>query len=153
MRSEKDREAARRHYAKNSAKINAAAKAYYAKNKDKVQEYKKKLLAERPVRMMLYGAKRRAKITGMVFDISVEDIQIPEFCPVLGIKLGRGGDRSNSPSIDRIDNSKGYVKGNVIVISHRANCLKRDATLLEMQRLADFYTRLSLLTDREDMQY
>ena len=49
---------------------------------------------------------------------------------------------SGSQSVEAdIENSKGYIRGNVIVISDRANRLKGDATLLELQRIADFYTR------------
>jgi hypothetical protein len=63
---------------------------------------------------------------------------------VLGIRLDYsmgGGKRPDSPSIDRIDNSKGYVKGNRVVISMRANRLKSDMTLCELRALADFYAR------------
>lgn len=70
------------------------------------------------------------------FDIDASDIVIPEFCPVLGIKLNprnRGvGYHPDSPSVDRIDNDKGYVKGNVRIISARANLLKNDATIEEL---------------------
>ena len=113
----------------------------------------------RPRQNMLSRAKARAKKFGLLFDIGLEDIEIPRFCPILGIELihaleKKGNlERGRSPSLDRIDNSKGYVRGNIIVVSHRANCIKRDATILELQRIADFYTRLearSLLTDIEE---
>lgn len=70
-----------------------------------------------------------------------EDISIPEFCPVLGLRLQHGSGKATdaSPSLDRIDNTKGYVQGNVMVVSNRANLLKRDATPDELQRLAAFY--------------
>jgi hypothetical protein len=48
----------------------------------------------------------------------------------------------NSPSLDRIDNSKGYIEGNVIVVSWRANNLKRDASIQELQKIVEFYQRL-----------
>jgi hypothetical protein len=41
-----------------------------------------------------------------------------------------------SPTLDRIDNSKGYIVGNVWVISMRANRLKSDATVDELMMLA-----------------
>jgi hypothetical protein len=44
--------------------------------------------------------------------------------------------------LDRVDNTKGYVKGNVIVVSRRANVLKKDATLNELRQLADYYEHL-----------
>lgn len=102
-------------------------------------------------RHMYLRARARARLAGMQFNITMDDVAVPRFCPVLGIELVFGGGRGNfergsSPSIDRIDNSKGYIKGNVIVVSDRANCIKRDATLLELQRIADFYTRLGAMT-------
>lgn len=81
------------------------------------------------------GAKTRAKGRGLEFDIEVSDIVIPRFCPVFPhIELrtyegSRGWQHHpNSPTIDRIDSAKGYVKGNVRVISWRANTLKSNAT-------------------------
>lgn len=90
--------------------------------------------------MLLRAAKWRAKRAGLEFDISPEDIQVTSVCPVLGLKLEMGGgvDVANSPSLDRVDNSKGYVRGNVRIISHRANALKRDATLAEVEAIARY---------------
>jgi hypothetical protein len=79
----------------------------------------------------------------MEFSITASDITIPDTCPVLGIKLKiseRGSGRQNTaPSLDRVDNTKGYVPGNVEVISWRANALKRDITPEEMVALARHY--------------
>lgn len=90
-----------------------------------------------PCRYLLYNARHSAKKKGVDFNITEEDIQIPETCPVLGIPLKfNGGYRSdNSPSMDRFDNSLGYIKGNVNVISWRANNLKRDGTAEEFRSL------------------
>lgn len=61
----------------------------------------------------------------------MEDIDIPETCPMLGMPLtttqGEGVVWSNA-SVDRIDNTKGYVKGNVQVVSRLANSMKQHAT-------------------------
>lgn len=87
------------------------------------------------------SARRRAKAKDIPFNIEVPDIVIPEYCPMLGIKLVSGlgkrvkGFRPNSPSLDKIDNTKGYVKGNIWVVSSRANGLKNNATLEELQLL------------------
>lgn len=64
---------------------------------------------------------------------------------MLGIKLRpASGSRTNStPSLDRIIPKKGYVRGNIIVISWRANLLKRDATIKELMQLASFYSRFN----------
>lgn len=83
---------------------------------------------------LLSGAKERAKQKGIEFNLDHSDIMIPEFCPVLGIRLERGSGNTR-PELDRRDNSKGYVKGNVFVISGRANRLKADASVSELQAL------------------
>lgn len=85
--------------------------------------------------------KSRAKRRGILFDLSIEDIIIPSHCPVLGIPIkavtpvGEDGRRykDDSPSVDRIDPVKGYVKGNIRVISQRANLLKSNAELWELE--------------------
>jgi len=85
-------------------------------------------------------AKRRAKNYGLEFNIDIEDVIIPDYCPVLQIKLNLTNERADndSPSIDRIDNSKGYIKGNIEVISYRANRLKNDASLEELLKLVNW---------------
>ena len=87
---------------------------------------------------MFRRAKARAVTRGNAFEIDKSDIVIPDFCPILGLRLeqhvGSSGGKPNSPALDRIDNSKGYVKGNVIVISHLANMMKSSAN--EEQLLA-----------------
>ena len=86
-------------------------------------------------------AKYRAAHKGREFTITKEDIVIPERCPLLGIPLvchrGKGSQQGNSPSLDRKDPEKGYIKGNVWVISNRANTLKNDATLTELKTLVE----------------
>lgn len=97
-------------------------------------------------RLLLVNAKSRAKRSGLDFDLVLGDLHIPHLCPALGIplfkKAGRGGG-PNSPSLDRIDSSRGYVKGNVVVVSWRANSLKKDATPDELERIASFFRQLS----------
>jgi hypothetical protein len=103
----------------------------------------KRFVASDPRKKLLNSAKQRAKASGLDFDFILDDIVIPEFCPALGIKLvpsvGEGRksltELEASPSLDRVDNNKGYVKGNVCVISLRANNLKKDATLEELRAL------------------
>ena len=87
---------------------------------------------------MFNAAKRRAKIKGIDFSISVKDIVIPSHCPVLGTPLTPGvthTDHDNSPSLDRLDNTKGYIDSNVNVISYRANSIKNLATLDELRKI------------------
>jgi hypothetical protein len=86
---------------------------------------------------MYNGAKYRAKYRGIEFSIKLQDIKIPEFCPLLGLPLypAKKGFQPNSPTLDRRDCSKGYVKGNVWVISFRANRIKSDASLKELEMI------------------
>jgi hypothetical protein len=91
--------------------------------------------------------KASAKSRGIEFSITKSDLNnlsFPLTCPILGIKLmwNTGKSCDNSYSIDRIDSTLGYVSGNLVVISNRANILKRDATLKELQSLAEYYTEL-----------
>lgn len=94
-------------------------------------------LRENPARWMLARARSRAKKFGIPFAIEKIDIVVPAYCPILGIPLRVGDGRSsgNSPSLDRIRPQRGYVKGNIAVISHRANQLKNDATVAELRAL------------------
>lgn len=90
-----------------------------------------------PQRNLLVKARNRAKNKNIECSIDESDIIIPDVCPLLGIPLvkGKGNPAAGSPSVDRIDPSKGYVKGNIWVISWRANKLKSDASLDELERL------------------
>jgi hypothetical protein len=92
---------------------------------------------------MLIRSRARAKKLGLEFNLEESDLIIPSVCPVLGIPLyfsntGKKGATDNTPTLDRVDNSKGYVKGNVFVISSRANILKRDAEEWELRAIADY---------------
>lgn len=90
---------------------------------------------------MLRAAKGRAKKACVSFDLSEGDISIPHLCPVLGIPIlvGQSKASDNSPSLDRVMPSMGYVRGNIIVVSNRANRIKNDATPDELRRVADFF--------------
>jgi hypothetical protein len=86
----------------------------------------------------LSHARDRARASNVPFDITVKDIVIPEFCPVLGIRLERGKKRATfaSPTLDRKIPTLGYVKGNVTVMSNRANTVKSDASAEELMKVA-----------------
>lgn len=78
-----------------------------------------------------YRAKDNAKSRGYEFNLELEDIEIPIFCPYLNVPLITEFDENHHDyyfSIDRKDSSKGYVKGNIQVISHLANSMKSSAT-------------------------
>ncbi len=85
------------------------------------------------------SARARAKRDNIEFNIEIEDIVVPAKCPIFGVPLVQGN-RRWAPSLDRIVNAKGYVVGNVAVISNKANSLKSDATCEQLEKLA-IYTR------------
>ena len=91
---------------------------------------------------MLARAKSRAKKHNININIDISDIVIPEYCPILGVPLiihkGSSGGKKNSASIDRIDSSKGYIKGNIMIISHLANMMKSSATNKELITFANW---------------
>lgn len=94
---------------------------------------------------MLNNCRQRAKEKSIPFNIDKEDIVIPDVCPVLGIKLERGGSfKGNSPSVDKFIPELGYVKGNVHVISYRANSIKTDATLEEILKIAEYMSNRAI---------
>lgn len=107
-------------------------------------EYMREARRKRPEVHMLARIKTRAKLKGLAFDLTAEDIHIPKRCPILGIRLevSSGTATDNSPELDRIDNRKGYVRGNVHVISRRANRIKNDATLAELEKIASYLRSL-----------
>lgn len=87
------------------------------------------------------AAKQRAKEHQLPFNLELDDIIIPERCPVfpdivLRINVDHLGD--DSPTLDRLIPELGYIKGNVRVISCRANRIKNDATVAELRRVADW---------------
>lgn len=92
-------------------------------------------------RLMLKSSRRGALARGLAHTITEQDIVIPERCPALGIELRLEGSRDHRPSLDRRDNSKGYVPGNVVVVSMRANRTKSDLTIEELRKLVGFYER------------
>lgn len=119
-------------------KIKAYQKQYYQENKDRYIVYNRNKRAADPIRNRLYDIKSRCRKVGIEFDLKEEDIVMPDVCPVLGIKLekGSGSIQNASPSFDRIDPSKGYVKGNIQILSVKANAMKRDATPEELRMFA-----------------
>jgi hypothetical protein len=86
----------------------------------------------------------RAAKSGVPFDLAVTDLsqngELPSVCPVLGIPLDVGQDEAggatdNSPSIDQIIPGGGYIPGNVRIISWKANRLKSNATIEDLEAI------------------
>lgn len=117
---------------------------YYAENVDRLrgkknyrphhwQRYRNTILKYRSTpngwaKMALSRARARARKKGWEFDITQNDLTLPDQCPFFRKKFIMGH-RDWNPSIDRIDSSKGYVKGNIQIISAKANQMKSDGTL------------------------
>lgn len=91
------------------------------------------------IKAWLNGIRKRSRARSLDFNLVAEELVIPEVCPVLGIPLHFGkSHHPNLPSIDRFDNTKGYTKENTRIISYRANKLKNDATLEEMESVVKY---------------
>lgn len=103
----------------------------HAKNPEK---YRSQRVSD-PRMNILSSARRRAKLKGIEFSITTDNIVVPTVCPILGIPLvvNEKHAKENSPTLDRVDVSKGYIPSNICVISARANRLKNDASLDEMR--------------------
>ena len=123
----------------NKADKSANAREYYYANINKRRQQNSegyyRTVENNPELLLIRSAKSRAKAKGIPCSITKEHIVIPEVCPVLGILLIRAEGKASdqSPTIDQIVPGAGYVPGNVRVISYRANRLKCDATLEEME--------------------
>lgn len=109
--------------------------------------WKESMTNDRRITLLINRIRAKCNKEGIDFDLEPSDIIIPVVCPVLGIPLRFGqvnkGYTSHieegSPSVDRIDPTKGYVKHNIVIVSWRANRIKGNATIKELQRIAKFY--------------
>ena len=118
-------------------------KEWREKNRAKIRAYGYEYSQKNPQKILLLSAKHRSIKKGVPCTIIEEDIHIPAVCPVLGISIekrfnadGKKGAYPNSPSLDRIDNLKGYEKGNIQVISSKANSMKNSASPEELLKFA-----------------
>lgn len=136
----------KKYYLINRDRILKKDKLYRLNNKDTINKKYKEFRLNNPVQKLLYAAKSRAKTRGIEYNLTVKDVTVlPISCPVLGIKLnyhkfGRGAKEDNI-SLDRIDNSKGYVAGNVQIISMLANMMKNCATPKHLRKFADWINK------------
>jgi hypothetical protein len=131
----------------------AYSKEWYAKHREADPAWavgrhlrQRKWRVDNPYQWLLTRARASAEARGLVFDIGAADLPypLPTHCPVLGCELlytfdsptgQRGVGHACAASLDRIDSTKGYVPGNVAIISLRANVLKQDATIEELELL------------------
>ena len=143
---ERERARNRAYKEANKEKLAAQSKAYYEANKERYKAY----YEANAERYMLIGACKRAKKNNIPFNLTEDYLKsiYPSdmICPVLGFEMSVGldenGSSETSPSLDRIIPEKGYVQGNVVVVSMRANTIKRDATPEELRKVTDFYEKV-----------
>jgi hypothetical protein len=110
----------------NKERVKENNSAYRERNKDKIKEWKD----DNKDLLYFLSLKARASRKGIAFELEQSDVTSVVICPVFGVPLIRAAVKPawNSSSVDRIDNTKGYVRGNIQVMSYLANSMKRDAT-------------------------
>tara|TARA_R110000868_G_scaffold167896_1_gene402441 strand:- start:359 stop:847 length:489 start_codon:yes stop_codon:yes gene_type:complete len=129
----------RRYYLANREKLMAQTRAYTAARPGASSERNREKHRADPRHRLLRSAAYRAAKKGLEFDLELKDIVLPDKCPVLGLTFTvDGGRQPTSYSLDRVHNDQGYVRGNVLVISFRANMVKGDATLEEIMAVQGY---------------
>lgn len=127
----KRKEYAQKRWARIAEQGKAGARAWAVANPERTREIDR---ASRQRNLMLHiyrNIKKRARARGMEFNIEPSDIVVPDVCPIFRVPFNMNAtvdDCDFAPSVDRIDSDKGYIKGNVRVISRLANCMKWTAT-------------------------
>ena len=110
-------------------------KEYHDANPDKTRQWKQTSYNKHRNQFIYLNAQRKAQEKNLAFEIDIEDIVMPEKCPILGIPIiiecGKGRN-DNSPVIDMINSRLGYIKNNIRIISDRAYRLKGDASIEEL---------------------
>lgn len=136
---------AKRWYYANKEKSLAATRRWAKKNPEKYRATGRNSLAKARLRnphfVILENLRQNAKRRRLQFNITETDIVWPTHCPVFGFELiyfAPGGRVDASASVDRIDNALGYIKGNVMVISWKANRLKSNATLDDFVKIVEY---------------
>jgi hypothetical protein len=145
--AEKAREYQKQYRAVNADKLREQKQQYRDAHPEKIRKLKRQSYAaivdKDPKKAWLMkafnAARARAKRRGLPYDEEFPDLELPDTCPVLGIALrypdgnGKNKRSANSPSLDRINPLLGYVASNLRVISFRANTLKNDAAVAELE--------------------
>lgn len=109
---------------------------WYQENKETIKARYKRYREEHTINAIFAGRKSLAKSKGIEFTITIDQIEIPDCCPILKVPFQRH--TQHAMSLDRIDPKKGYIPGNVQVLSRRANAMKNDASPEELLKFADW---------------
>lgn len=129
---------------------NSKSQKFREENREKYNEYcrkkkkenystekRRELYLKNIVSEIYHAAKYRAKKKNIPFTIDIEDVIIPPKCPVFDIPLD-SKNKLQAPTLDRVINDSGYVKGNVRVISSKANRLKNNGTMDEFKKILKY---------------
>lgn len=111
---------------------------------------------------MIRNIKGASKRRGIEFDLDYRDLTLVDKCPLLDIPLKcmteKGFNDNDRATVDRIDNSRGYVKGNVWIISRLANAMKNEASLDQLEffskkvlEMIENHRALGGITDSESL--
>lgn len=96
------------------------------------KEYRRRF----PEKSLYRSCRKRARREGIPFNIEESDIVIPDVCPVLNTPIVYGSkDKNEWPSVDKVNPLRGYTKGNVCVISYRANRMKSNMRIEDVRRM------------------
>jgi len=95
-------------------------------------------------RLWMFACKKHSALAaGVEFTIQLYDFDFPTRCPVFDTPMRLGGPLNDSPTLSRLNSSRGYVPGNVVVVSRRAARMKGDAGWWELREVSEFYRRLA----------
>lgn len=92
----------------------------------------------------LVNIRERSRRHGYESDLSVGDLPVlTNVCPVLGIRYQKGTlkNKDASPSVDRKNPNLPYLKkyaDNLVFISHKANRLKSNATIEDLEKIINY---------------
>lgn len=136
---------------KNKEKMQELGRNWYQKNRETCIESMRQRALNEPWWKLYHDAKARSNKNNIPFDLTLEYVKsiwpIDNKCPVLKIPLVKASrpekGRNSSPSLDRIIPELGYTRGNVIVISTKANRIKNNATAQEIQAVANYFLKLT----------
>ena len=130
-------------YIQKKEEIKQKTEEYRKNNPEKYAAYRKYFEEKHPLIVLLKNCRARAKQKNIPCNLDLaylESLDRPSICPVLHIPIDNR-DKDHTISLDKIQPELGYVKGNVVFISLRANRLKNDATLKELQLISAYYSK------------
>lgn len=113
-----------------------------SKIKNSIKYFKNSADHEFKLNKTLQASRQRAEKKNLEHTLTLEELKrlypIDNKCPILGIELSWGFPKDTSPSLDRIDSNKGYTYDNCQIISNKANRIKSDSTLEELEAIVQY---------------